>query len=86
MSTNWKTTSRRRIFLNIKSSLNVPAACRPLPLELPVVFFYKEGGFERTLVITTISSRGRRSSLMAFPKTISDCPLEYIYSKKNVNA
>ena len=53
--------------------------------KLPMVLFYKEDGFERTLVITTISSRGRWSSLMAFPKTISDSPLEYTYNKKSVN-
>jgi hypothetical protein len=46
--------------------------------------FILQDGFERTLVITTISSRGRRSSLMAFPKTISDSPLEYTYNKKSV--
>ena len=33
-----------------------------------------------TLVMTTISSRGRLSFLIAFPRTTSESPLEYTYA------
>jgi hypothetical protein len=54
-----------------------------IPKQVESTWAWRRSVSLRTLVKTTISSRGRLNCLIAFPRIFSDSPFEYIYRRSS---